>query len=368
MQDYYTNWNDCIHPKIIDGNYDVIPRGNVTLTSNSINSSALTHRFIRGKRVKEINGELQTFNGYLNSIPLTIQFDCQIESDTYLDAFKIQQTIIEVFYKVQVFHTSYKGFRIPCQVGFPEDYGIEKTFEYSYGDDNKTLISFSLELETYQPVIDETTERHESNRMTHIVPTYNPESTDPHEFDKIHTTKSINILSPLEITPPQTYYSDSDLTISWESTGPILRMNIYYTIDSGTTWLLLQRMVINSGQYIWRVPNFQTIYPQMLFSQEPSSVAIVRPIVNVSGEISDVIIFDGGLGYTNTLTAEVTETSFFGTAAVIEPIVTNGTITAFNITSGGTGYTPTEQVTLGLKIEDTNNNETNAEVHNILLL
>jgi len=127
-------------------------------------------------------------------------------------------------------------------------------------------------------------------------------------------------------------------------------------------------MVINSGQYIWRVPNFQTVYPQILFSQEPSRVAIVRPIVNSLGEISDVIIFDGGLGYTNIVSAEVTETEFSGTAAVIEPIITNGIITAFTITSGGTGYTPTEQVTLGLKIEDTNNNDTNAEVQNILLL
>ena len=65
LQDYFLEWNDCIHPKIADGNYDVIPRGIVTLESNTINTTAMTHRFVRGSYVKEVAGQLQTFNSQL---------------------------------------------------------------------------------------------------------------------------------------------------------------------------------------------------------------------------------------------------------------------------------------------------------------
>jgi hypothetical protein len=372
MQDYFTFWSDCVHPKLSDGNYDVIPRGNATLTGESINSSMLTHRFVRGKRVKEIDGQLHTFNGYLNSIPLTLSFDCTIKTDTHLDALKIQQTIRELFYKVQVFQTSYDGFRIPCQVGFPEDIGLEKTFEYSYGDDTTCTLSFSLELETYQPVMDKSTERHESNRMQGFAPNINASGT-PNASLSATVPRSLSIINPTDKTilvPPQSpeiYYSGSHMVISWESTGPILRNDIYYTTDTGTNWIPIQKIVTNSGSYVWEVPNFQTSYPSAIFSQDPSINAKVRAIVDGGGQISSIIVFEGGLGYNNNLKVEIEEPGFTGTLAEVEPIVTNGSITSFNIISGGSGYTPTQQITLGLKIEDSNNQNISSTVQNILI-
>ena len=170
LQDFFTHWSDCQHPRMADGNYDVIPRGVLTLTDNSINTTAMTHRFVRGTYVKEVNGELQRFNSFLNSIPLTMSFDLEVETDTLIDAFKIQQAILETFYKVQVFSVSFKGFRVPCQGGFSEDLGIEKTFEFSYQDENKIKFKFSIEVETYYPVVDQTTTRLNSNRMTNLGP------------------------------------------------------------------------------------------------------------------------------------------------------------------------------------------------------
>ena len=58
LQDYFTFWSDCIHPKLVDGNYDITPRGIITLTSKGIESSSLTQRFVRGSYVKEIDGKL----------------------------------------------------------------------------------------------------------------------------------------------------------------------------------------------------------------------------------------------------------------------------------------------------------------------
>jgi len=373
MQDYFTFWSDCIHPNLSPGNYDIIPRGNITLTGETINSSALTHRFVRGKRVKEIDGQLHTFNAYLNSIPLTMSFDCDILCDSHLNAFKIQQTIREIFYKVQIFHTSYDGFRIPCQVGFPEDMGLEKTFEYSYGDENQVTLNFSLELETYQPVIDKTTERHDSNRMTGGFAPNIDGFANGEQTSTSPNSRTLDITGPIDNTAlvpplsPEVYYSGDTMIINWDTRGPILRTDIYYTINSGTTWTPITKVLVNTGSYPWIIPNFQDVYPSAILSQEPNMIANIRPVVDGSGAISDVIVFNGGLGYDNLLKVEIEEPNFTGTLAVVAPIITNGSITGFNIIDGGSGYTPTQQSTVGIKIEDTNNQNVFSIVNNILV-
>jgi len=366
MQDYFTFWNDCVHPKMADGNYDVIPRGTIILTGESINSSALTHRFIRGKRVKEIDGQLHTFSAYLNSIPINMSFDCEVISDSYLDALKIQQTIREVFFKTQIFYTSYKGFRIPCQVGFPEEYGIEKTFEYNYGDDRKITLKFSLEVETYHPVVDKTSERHESNRIQGVNYTTNMINENN---DIIIENKSIKIINPKDSYSNQldTYYSGDDMIIVWENTGTILRVDIFYTLDHGIEWIPIVKNNINNGSYIWNVPFFQDKYPYVVLSQEGVKPALLRPIVGGSGSIIDIIIYDGGMGYDNNLTISIEEQNFLGVPANVEVFVTNGSITGFNIINGGSGYTPTIQKNIGIKVVDSNDQNIKDEVYNILI-
>jgi hypothetical protein len=39
-------------------------------------------------------------------------------------------------------------------VGFPESYTNNKLFEYTYGENSRTAITFDLELETYFPIFD----------------------------------------------------------------------------------------------------------------------------------------------------------------------------------------------------------------------
>lgn len=364
MQDFFQHWSDCQHPKLATGNYDVIPRGVITLNGENINESALTHRFVRGKRVKEVDGQLQTFNAYLNSIPLTYTFECVVKTDTYLDAMKVTQTIREIFYATQIFYTSYKGFKIPCQVGFPADYTIDKTFEYTYGDDTDVTVSFSLELETYQPVMDKTTERHDAARMQSINPNIDVANSDPNNVNLPDDNRSINIISPIE---SETFYSGSTLLIEWESTGTILRNDIYYTIDSGTKWIPIQRNISNRGFYSWEVPTFTEKSPYFVLDQSPDIQGKFRCIVDANGQITNIIIFEGGLGYTNTLKVEVEENQFSGVPAQVEAIIENGTIVDFVIHNGGSGYTPTLQKIIEIKVTDSNS-DANDVINSITIL
>lgn len=364
LQDFFLEWNDCIHPRTADGNYDVIPRGIVTLTSTSINTALMTHRFVRGSYAKESNGELQTFNSFINSIPLTMNFDVSIETDTNLDAFKIQQSLIEIFYKTQVFSVGYKGFRVPCQVGFPEDYGLEKTFEFTYQDENKISIKFALALETYQPVIDPTTTRKNSDRLVAgggagLGLTINEEKN----------RVQFNFVQP---TPNNTYFSGSSLPIAWTNTGTVLRVNIYYRF-AGTNmdWALIAKSVENAGSYDWQIPFFdatgtpgQSDPIRAIVSSSTGRGSKIRAIINSAEEVDKIIVFEEGFGYTNLDTVQVSPliqappgSSIF-TMPEITADVSEGKVIGYTILSPGSGLPSTVINSIELKIEnDVNENQ-----------
>lgn len=153
IQDYFQSWSDCT-PQLIEGNYDPIPRGSVTMTSISVQNANQTSRFVRGNFVREEGGELVRYNSYLNSIPMSLLFSVELLVDTSIDAFKITQSIIQVFYKTLVFRVNFGGVVIPSQSGFSENYDIQKLVEYTYGDDTRIRVKFDLEVETYFPIFD----------------------------------------------------------------------------------------------------------------------------------------------------------------------------------------------------------------------
>ena len=164
MQDYFSNWSDCA-PTFIEGNYDPIPRGSLTLGNVNIQSSNQTSRFVRGYYVKEEKGELLRYNSYLNSIPISMTFNVKILVDTTIDSFKINQEIMRVFYKTLVFRVNFGGVVVPSQAGFPESYVSDKLFEYTYGENNRITLSFDLEVETYYPIFDKKQEMFAGSRI-----------------------------------------------------------------------------------------------------------------------------------------------------------------------------------------------------------
>lgn len=168
MQDFYQlNGQDCDGPQFAEGNIDPVPRGVINMSSMTINSGALTSKFVRGTFNKEVDGTVKAYSAFLNPIPLTLLFEVEVVCATFTEALKIVQQTIDTFYKVAIYAIDYKGLRVMCQVGFSQDYTIEKPLTFSYGEDNKITMKFTLEMETYQPVFDKTSERFRGNVMDH---------------------------------------------------------------------------------------------------------------------------------------------------------------------------------------------------------
>lgn len=367
LQDYFLEWNDCITPKMADGNYDPIPRGIVTLTGNSINTSTLTNRFVRGTYVKEINGELLTFNAYLNAIPLTMTFDVEVTTDTSLDAFKIQQAMLEVFYKTQVYSVNFRGFRVPVQVGFSEELNIEKTFEFSYGEEQKIKYKISLEVETYYPVIDPTTERFNGNRMRGGSPNLG------------FIAQERFLLPRFAFETPlhgETYFSSAKLPIRWVSNGPILRVNLFYRIQGSPAWIPIAKNVTNNGSYNWNIPFFDmndNQVPKDILTAKMLSptgtAANIRAVTDGTGQVSKIIVFQGGSGYSNdTITdhiyVEDPSIPNVPNRHIIEPILVDtvlvgGVIPAYSSNPPGFLPLPISPITyIEIKIEDSNDETT----------
>jgi hypothetical protein len=174
LQDFYLSYEDCDgNPAFAEGNYDVVPRGVIEMGSISIATSSSTTKFVRGSYVKDIEKEsgteMKTYSSYINPVPLGIQINAKIKADTTLDAFKIQQGVIEILYKRFVYYFDYKGFRIPVQVSLSDSLPDKQpnNFQMSYGSQRGegVTLSFTMDLETYLPQLDLTTERFRGNLM-----------------------------------------------------------------------------------------------------------------------------------------------------------------------------------------------------------
>ena len=360
LQDYFLEWNDCIHPRHADGNYDVIPRGIVTMTSKNIDTGKLTHRFVRGTFVKEVNGELQQFNSYLNSLPISMTFSVEIEVDSSLDAFKVEQAIMETFYKVQVFSVNFRGFRIPCQASFADEFGVEKTFEFTYQTNAKIMVKFDITLETYYPVLDSTTERSNANRISQGGNSVSLQENWPETYAKPRFT----LESPKAY---EKYFSNGTLPITWTNTGPILRINIYYRLVGSDEWRPITLNHPNNGFYKWDIPYFNFNGDEVPFELQRATVitssgrsAKIRPIIDALGGVEQIVIFDGGVAYSVSDTVDV---SIFPkpfvlpegfVPPVIQATVVGGSVTSANIAESGSGFTPSPIMEIEFKIQDAN--------------
>jgi len=276
MQDFYTHYAECVPPRPVDGNFDMIPRGVITYTGSGINAQRITSRYVQGRYVKEIDGKLEGFISYLYSIPLNIRFDLELWADTQISALKIEQEIREVFYKNVTYYVYYKGMRVGCTAGFPEEMVVDKNIAYSFESENKIKLTFQLEVESYQPVFDPTTEMPARNNIKKF--TYRLYDKDEKNDGDIH---DVTILSPHSGT---TFPKGNPLWIDWKFTreGGIMRnVDIYWLYDGENDPHIIDLVQPNHEYYIWNIPEDFTNYkePDIIWEEDPAVITISRPPV-----------------------------------------------------------------------------------------
>ncbi|MFW6246701.1 MAG: hypothetical protein ACOC22_00800 [bacterium] len=299
MQDMYTHYGECLAPRPADGNFDFIPRGIITYTGANISNERMTSRFVQGRYVKEENGQLNQYVSFLYSIPLNAIFDAEMWVDTHLTALKLEQEIREEFYRNVTFYVYYKGMRVGCTAGFPEEYNVDKNIDYSFEEKNKIKLTFKLEVEVYQPVFDPTTEMNASNRMKSI-------GYDLHDENNTHNSK-------LLVTTPQagkTFPKNVPIWIEWQKLveNPIInKVNIKYTQTGDNKEYTIATGVPNKEHYIWNIPeNFNDFKEPNIMWQETDETSIVMdPLLKITPDVET--------GEINKDSFHVIEQGFFNT-------------------------------------------------------
>ena len=93
------------------------------------------------------------------------------------------------------------------------------------------------------------------NCLIKIIAVENESIYDISEYNFTITKKpSIKISSPLQ---KQTYYSNEDMQIKWNSVNVLgKKVNIYYSDSTVTKWITIKRSIPNNGTYNWKIPDF----------------------------------------------------------------------------------------------------------------
>jgi hypothetical protein len=283
-QDFYTKYAECMPPRPIDGNFYQIPRGAITYIGSSISAQRITSRYVQGRYIKEIDGQLESYVSYLYSIPLNIRIDCEMWVDRQITALKIEQEIREVFYKTKTFYVYYKGMRIGSTVGFPEDTTLEKNINYSFEADNKIKVTFQLEIESYQPVFDPTAEMKASSKIKNF--SYNVFSETE---DKSLNPSLINITTPKEnaVIP-----KGIPIWVEWSGGSNAIKVNIQWCLSGENDLEAIELHTNNHEFFVWNVPtDFTDFKEPVIVWEEDSSISVYKkPIVKIIPDLNTNLI------------------------------------------------------------------------------
>lgn len=249
IQDNYTFFGrECFSDKIVDGNFEMLPRFVLSYESSQIDSANITNRFVKGTYQEQVDGKVETRVAYMFQIPLTMNFSLEGWVDNYINAFKIEQAIRDVFYKNKTFWVQYRGMKIGCCVGFPESITTgEKTVSYTFSQENQIKMSFNLSVETYQPCFDPTTSMKEDDVIEYVGLDVNC-----YVGDKMKKKLDFEFL-PLNKT---TYHVGDVVELKWKARSTTMAACaslLYYTTSDG------DRHVISPcdgmrGYHKWVVP------------------------------------------------------------------------------------------------------------------
>ena len=291
-QDNYTFFGtNCFGKKKIDGKFDMFPRGALRYTGSQIDNSNFTNRFVKGTYLKNENGKLTTYMSFLSSIPLTLNFECEMWMDNIISAFKIEQSIRDTFYKNRTFNVLFKGMKVGCRVGFPDSHNIEKTTEYSFDAERKIKMTFSLAVEAYQPKWDETMSIQADKRIERIA----YDTTLMGSPNRLMSIKFKNFDNS-SIIPAGT-----NVLVEWTSLSNVSDMCtvLLYYIDENGEKHNLDTPIFNQKTYNWHIPEGFTDYIQPTINYDLPVIKMpdIKLIPNADGKFDadSFIVIDPGL-------------------------------------------------------------------------
>ncbi len=143
--------SECEDKTLAQGHYESTPRGVIMLNGMSVDSQALTNKFIRGFYSKINDGQLLDYNAEIHMIPMVFNIGVRITTDNLTENLKVTESIIRQLYKMH---------RFSVETGDLD--------ESIYRLDAKYILDFEIELKSFIPSINYDTELFSGTRMQSI--------------------------------------------------------------------------------------------------------------------------------------------------------------------------------------------------------
>ena len=148
------------------------PRCVVELGDIKIDTAELPQPFIRGvyERLDNEDKKIKGYNAEIQRMPIEMTINLQYVLSTFNEGLVLTQEIIDRMCFQRYFSVVYLGQIIKCSIEFPQDFTINMNkIDMSSAEANNKTISFSLNLCTSYPAIDENTEVKNSYVMGTLV-------------------------------------------------------------------------------------------------------------------------------------------------------------------------------------------------------
>ena len=136
------------------GDYEVVPRGVLQLSSLSIDSGNATNKFVRGEFVREVDGVLRTFSLETNFLPLNMTFGVTAVCSNNLEMLKVTESVLSKLYKTTTYSIDLGMFRVQASMAVPEDYSQDKLFEFALNDKKEFTVTFDIEVKSFVPIFE----------------------------------------------------------------------------------------------------------------------------------------------------------------------------------------------------------------------
>lgn len=306
IQNNYLFFGDKCGFKKINGNFDMIPRGMISLSSTTIQADAATNRWVKGTYQKQdpSTGRMENYVANLYSMPLSVTYSAEIHTSRFGEMLKVDQSFREYFYKNKTFRITYHGMTVPCRAGFPDSLSQQIQTSYSMGSAPQPDLkqTMDIQVETYQPVFDPSTEMKASSMIKNFFIGFNNEDNEyiENNDNMQDSTAKIYFIAPLS---DDYVFSDTSTLLEWNAISgkkDINNLTLQYKLSDDSSWITIAT-IENHGMYEWHTPMFSnhtaidTIFantPLLNVSKEP----IIRFLPDKNGTVNknSVIVIDPG--------------------------------------------------------------------------
>jgi hypothetical protein len=133
-------------------NTDQFQRGMIIFNNFTTHSDQFANPNQYLAQKSEINGKLRKIISKVKAVPISINYDIEIQLDTQNEVDKCSQKLLNLLFNYMFFNIDYFGIKIDAVLQLPDDKNIEIQREISMDSDTKKYIKFSLEVQSYYPI------------------------------------------------------------------------------------------------------------------------------------------------------------------------------------------------------------------------